>query len=77
MASRRAFYHPEREIERNLTLMADPVTEESFDKQVVRDWLDQSGWNHEPPAPALPPDVVRRTQQRYLEAWRRITGPAA
>jgi phosphoribosylaminoimidazole-succinocarboxamide synthase len=49
----------------------------SFDKQVVRDWLDQSGWNHEPPAPALPPDVVRRTQERYLEAWRRITGPAA
>src|SRR5436190_24132137 len=35
MASRRAFYHPEREIERNLTLMADPVTEESFDKQVL------------------------------------------
>jgi phosphoribosylaminoimidazole-succinocarboxamide synthase len=49
----------------------------SFDKQVVRDWLDQSGWNHEPPAPALPPEVVRRTQERYLEAWRRITGPAA
>ena len=49
----------------------------SFDKQVVRDWLDRSGWNHEPPAPALPPDVVRRTQERYLEAWRRITGPAA
>jgi phosphoribosylaminoimidazole-succinocarboxamide synthase len=49
----------------------------SFDKQVVRDWLDASGWSHEPPAPALPPDVVRRTQERYLEAWRRILGPAA
>jgi phosphoribosylaminoimidazole-succinocarboxamide synthase len=49
----------------------------SFDKQVVRDWLDHGGWNHEPPAPALPPDVVRRTQERYLEAWRRLTGPAA
>jgi len=35
MASRRAFYHPERQIERNLTLMADAVTEESFDKQVL------------------------------------------
>jgi phosphoribosylaminoimidazole-succinocarboxamide synthase len=50
---------------------------ESFDKQVVRDWLDESGWNHEPPAPALPADVVRHTQERYLEAWRRLTGPAA
>ena len=49
----------------------------SFDKQVVRDWLDSSGWNHEPPAPALPTDIVRRTQERYLEAWRRLTGPAA
>jgi phosphoribosylaminoimidazole-succinocarboxamide synthase len=46
----------------------------SFDKQVVRDWLDASGWNHEPPAPALPPDVVRQTQQRYLEAIRRLSG---
>jgi phosphoribosylaminoimidazole-succinocarboxamide synthase len=49
----------------------------SFDKQVVRDWLDASGWNHEPPAPALPPDIVRQTQERYLEAWRRLTGLAA
>ena len=49
----------------------------SFDKQVVRDWLDQNGWDHEPPAPALPSDVVHSTQERYLEAWRRITGPAA
>ena len=48
----------------------------SFDKQVVRDWLDSSGWNHEPPAPPLPPDVVRRTQERYLEAWRRLSAPA-
>ncbi|HEY2954894.1 MAG TPA: phosphoribosylaminoimidazolesuccinocarboxamide synthase [Candidatus Eisenbacteria bacterium] len=48
----------------------------SFDKQVVRDWLDRSGWNHEPPAPALPADVVRQTQERYLEALRRLTAPA-
>ncbi len=50
---------------------------ESFDKQFVRDWLDRSGWNHEPPAPALPPDVVARTRERYLEAMRRLVGPGA
>jgi phosphoribosylaminoimidazole-succinocarboxamide synthase len=49
---------------------------ESFDKQVVRDWLDGSGWNHEPPAPALPPEVVARTRARYLEAMQRLTGAA-
>ena len=48
----------------------------SFDKQFVRDWLDASGWDHEPPAPALPADVVRRTQECYLEAIRRLTGAA-
>lgn len=48
----------------------------SFDKQFVRDWLDRSGWNHEPPAPALPDDVVRRTQECYLEAVQRLSGPA-
>jgi phosphoribosylaminoimidazole-succinocarboxamide synthase len=46
----------------------------SFDKQVVRDWLDRSGWDHEPPAPALPADVVAQTQACYLEALRRLTG---
>lgn len=46
----------------------------SFDKQYVRDWLDASGWDHEPPAPALPADVVARTQDRYLEAVRRLSG---
>jgi phosphoribosylaminoimidazole-succinocarboxamide synthase len=45
----------------------------SFDKQYVRDWLDRSGWNHEPPAPALPPDVVAKTRERYLESLRRLT----
>jgi phosphoribosylaminoimidazole-succinocarboxamide synthase len=49
---------------------------QSFDKQVVRDWLDRSGWDHEPPAPPLPEDVVERTRERYLEAMRRITGSA-
>ena len=46
----------------------------SFDKQYLRDWLDRSGWNHEPPAPALPDDVVQKTRERYLEAMRRLTG---
>jgi len=46
----------------------------SFDKQFVRDWLDGSGWNHEPPAPALPPEVVKKTQERYLEAYHRLSG---
>ena len=49
----------------------------SFDKQYLRDWLDQSGWNHEPPAPALPDDVVQKTRERYLEAMRRLTGAPA
>lgn len=46
----------------------------SFDKQFVRDWLESSGWNKQPPAPTLPPDVVARTQALYLEAFRRLTG---
>lgn len=45
----------------------------SFDKQYVRDWLDRSGWNHEPPAPALPADVVEKTRERYQEALTRLT----
>jgi phosphoribosylaminoimidazole-succinocarboxamide synthase len=48
----------------------------SFDKQFVRDWLDRSGWNHEPPAPALPAEVVARTVERYREAARRLIGEA-
>ena len=46
----------------------------SFDKQYVRDWLDKSGWNHEPPPPELPADVVGQTAARYREAYERITG---
>jgi phosphoribosylaminoimidazole-succinocarboxamide synthase len=46
----------------------------SFDKQYVRDWLDQSGWDHKPPAPELPDEVVLRTRAKYVEAYERITG---
>ncbi len=46
----------------------------NFDKQYVRDWLSASGWDREPPAPELPPDVVERTRTRYIEAYERITG---
>jgi len=46
----------------------------SFDKQYVRDWLAQSGWDKEPPAPELPPDVVQGTTERYREAYRLLTG---
>ncbi|MGZ5295710.1 MAG: phosphoribosylaminoimidazolesuccinocarboxamide synthase [Actinomycetota bacterium] len=46
----------------------------SFDKQYVRDWLDASGWDREPPAPALPVEVVEQTAGRYREAYERLTG---
>jgi len=46
----------------------------SFDKQYVRDWLAESGWDKEPPAPELPADVVEGTSARYKEAYRRLTG---
>jgi len=46
----------------------------SFDKQFVRDWLSRSGWDREPPAPKLPPEVVQGTLDRYREAYRKLTG---
>jgi phosphoribosylaminoimidazole-succinocarboxamide synthase len=49
--------------------------QEAFDKQYVRDYLDSIGWDHSPPAPALTPEVVAGTRQRYLEAFERLTGP--
>jgi phosphoribosylaminoimidazole-succinocarboxamide synthase len=48
-------------------------SQESFDKQYLRDYLDQSGWNHKPPAPPLPDEVVQNTRTRYLEALERLT----
>ena len=49
-------------------------SQDSFDKQYVRDYLEQIRWNKQPPAPALPEEVARRTSEKYVEAFRRITG---
>lgn len=46
----------------------------SFDKQFVRDYLETLAWDKTPPAPALPPEIVSRTQAKYLEAYERLTG---
>lgn len=46
----------------------------SFDKQFVRNWLDESGWDHESTPPELPAEVVAGTRERYVEAFRRLTG---
>ena len=46
----------------------------SFDKQYVRNWLDESGWDKESPPPELPEDVVQGTLDRYVQAFQRITG---
>ncbi len=46
----------------------------SFDKQYVRDWLDEQGWDHSAPAPRLPEEVIAGTSDRYREAFERITG---
>jgi phosphoribosylaminoimidazole-succinocarboxamide synthase len=46
----------------------------SFDKQFVRDWLSQTGWDKNSPPPELPPDVVANTRAKYVEAFERITG---
>jgi phosphoribosylaminoimidazole-succinocarboxamide synthase len=46
----------------------------SFDKQYVRDYLNEQDWDHSPPAPALPPEVIAGTTAKYREAYERITG---
>lgn len=46
----------------------------SYDKQFVRDWLETTGWNKTPPSPELPSEVVMRTREKYLEAYRQLTG---
>jgi phosphoribosylaminoimidazole-succinocarboxamide synthase len=49
------------------------ATPPSFDKQFVRDWANEAGWDHTPPAPELPADVVEQTRGKYVEAFERIT----
>jgi phosphoribosylaminoimidazole-succinocarboxamide synthase len=49
-------------------------SQESFDKQYVRNYLEEIGWNKHPPAPALPAEVARKTSAKYLEAYHRLTG---
>jgi phosphoribosylaminoimidazole-succinocarboxamide synthase len=48
----------------------------NYDKQFVRDWLLEQPWDRTPPAPELPDDIVAKTTERYLEAYRRLTGEA-
>jgi phosphoribosylaminoimidazole-succinocarboxamide synthase len=48
--------------------------QDSFDKQYVRDYLETTGWDKTPPAPKLPPEVIRRTTERYVECYERIVG---
>ena len=50
------------------------TSQPSFDKQYVRDYLEEIHWNKQPPAPALPPEVAQRTSEKYVEAYRRLTG---
>jgi phosphoribosylaminoimidazole-succinocarboxamide synthase len=49
-------------------------SQESFDKQYVRDYLESIRWNKQPPAPALPAEVAARTSEKYIEAFRRLSG---
>jgi len=48
------------------------ISPPSFDKQIVRDWLEQSGWDKTPPGPRLPPEIIERTRARYAEALQRL-----
>ena len=50
------------------------MSQQSFDKQYVRDYLEEIHWNKQPPAPALPVEVARRTSEKYVESYRRLTG---
>ena len=56
------------------SLYSPGKSQPSYDKQFVRDYLEQSGWNKLPPGPELPRDIVEKTREKYLEAYKRITG---
>ncbi|MEW6307864.1 MAG: phosphoribosylaminoimidazolesuccinocarboxamide synthase [Bacillota bacterium] len=49
-------------------------SQDSYDKQFLRDWVEATGWDKQPPAPVIPVDVVEKTRERYLEAYRLLTG---
>jgi len=49
-------------------------SQDSFDKQFVRDYLEKIKWNKLPPVPSLPPDIVEKTRAKYIEAFERLTG---
>ncbi|MFH0927506.1 MAG: phosphoribosylaminoimidazolesuccinocarboxamide synthase, partial [Candidatus Micrarchaeota archaeon] len=48
--------------------------QESYDKQYVRDYLEATGWDKKPPAPALPQEVIKGTSEKYIEAYEKLTG---
>ncbi len=50
------------------------MPQQSFDKQYVRDYLEEIRWNKQPPAPALPPEVAQKTSEKYIDAYRQLTG---
>lgn len=50
------------------------ISPPSFDKQFVRDWLEASGWDKNSPPPQLPPEIIQKTRDRYVEAFERVTG---
>src|SRR5438105_3380749 len=50
------------------------MSQQSFDKQYVRDFLEEIHWNKQPPAPALPTEVARKTSEKYVQAYRQLTG---
>jgi len=56
------------------TKYAPGQSQPNYDKQFVRDWLLKQTWDRTPPAPMLPPEIVEKTRDRYLEAYRRLTG---
>jgi phosphoribosylaminoimidazole-succinocarboxamide synthase len=58
------------------TQYAPGKSQPNYDKQFVRDWLLEQPWDRTPPAPALPDDIIEKTRERYLEAYRRLTGQA-
>jgi phosphoribosylaminoimidazole-succinocarboxamide synthase len=55
-------------------LYSPGMSQQSFDKQYVRDYLEEIRWNKQPPAPALPLEVARKTSEKYVEAYRKLTG---